>query len=345
MAAGADDESRRAYKAIINAFESHQNVTLELEILPSAVAVPEGELILQDGRCIGIPKKVLVHAFIRARALFFECRLHRSITREALVATKIMLLFDPEHITAANYRKKHLLELHTSCTGGVANGIFEAIREERLLLDSILTSPLHRQTKSPTLWSHRRWLVSTFYQFLCNSRCSGTHGEEKSIELAEFRSVFQAGERHSNNYYAWRYARDLVALEDCRRDGIAGTDRATSFRSLTEAVLNWCLSHPSDVSGWSFLSFVLQRPEQGRDNSQRILSKVISFALDFRLAHESLWVFIRTVLAMDSVLPKTLRIEEVRKIRHFIAEEGERASAFIEKVRTALLYIERLNST
>lgn len=344
MAASAEYESRTAYEAIVNAFESHQNLALELEILPSAVAVPEGKLILQDGRCIGIPKKVLVHAFIRARGLFFKCSSHRSGTREALVATKIMLLFDPEHITAANYRKKHLLGLQTSHTGRVDKEVSEAVREECRLLDSILTSPLHRQTKSPTLWSHRRWLVSTFYQFLRDSRYSGTQDGEKSIELAEFRSVFQAGERHPNNYYAWRYARDLVALVGCRSDGIASSDRATSIRSLTEAVLSWCLSHPSDVSGWSFLSFVLQRPEQDRDNSQNVLSKVISFALDLRLAHESLWVFIRTVLAIDSVLPKTLRIEDVRKIRCCVAEEGERASAFTEKVRTALSYIEKLSS-
>ena len=59
-----------AYDALNDFFKAHEDVKVEIEILPSALA-PIGALILQDGINIGIPKKVLVQAYLKARTIFF----------------------------------------------------------------------------------------------------------------------------------------------------------------------------------------------------------------------------------------------------------------------------------
>lgn len=59
-----------AYDALNDFFKAHEDVTVEIEILPSALA-PSDTLVLQDGINIGIPKEVLVQAYLKARTIFF----------------------------------------------------------------------------------------------------------------------------------------------------------------------------------------------------------------------------------------------------------------------------------
>ena len=59
-----------AYDALNDFFKAHEDVIVEIEILPSALA-PTNALTLQDGTNIGIPKKVLVQAYLKARTIFF----------------------------------------------------------------------------------------------------------------------------------------------------------------------------------------------------------------------------------------------------------------------------------
>lgn len=61
-----------ALQIITDVFHKHQNDVLELEILGSAIPLPEGHMILEDGLCIGIPKKFLAAAFIEARQVFLR---------------------------------------------------------------------------------------------------------------------------------------------------------------------------------------------------------------------------------------------------------------------------------
>ena len=56
--------------ALIELFKTHRHKCLEIEILPSEIAPPLGSLLLIDQECIGIPKGVLVKAFLQARKLF-----------------------------------------------------------------------------------------------------------------------------------------------------------------------------------------------------------------------------------------------------------------------------------
>ena len=59
-----------AYDALNDFFKAHEDVAVEIEIIPPALA-PNDALILQDGINIGVPKKVLVQAYLKARSIFF----------------------------------------------------------------------------------------------------------------------------------------------------------------------------------------------------------------------------------------------------------------------------------
>jgi predicted small integral membrane protein len=56
----------REYQAIIKVW--NQKSRYEIEVLPSSFEIPES-LIFIDGTCLGIPKKVLVKAFLQARGI------------------------------------------------------------------------------------------------------------------------------------------------------------------------------------------------------------------------------------------------------------------------------------
>jgi hypothetical protein len=290
--------AQRAYDALSKVFDDHKDDILEIEILPSAMAPQEGQSYIQDGLNVGIPKKALVSAFLRAREVFAG-RDHTSqevpdMSQEALSATCIILLFDPEYLTAANYRKAHYLS-HPP------EELPKAHTRELNFLNSILLSPLHRQSKSPTLWQHRYWLVShSFSPPAINGLVEDAGQAERSLQGIfdeELNAVFKAGERHANNYYAWGYGRSLVrfmqSLEE-RTDGKVGWP---TRNEATTRVLRWCKSHPSDTSGWSFLLFLLLRDNCGEGQAYGILEEVLEFIVAVKWEKEALWHFIRTGIA------------------------------------------------
>jgi len=59
-----------AFNALQCMFSDNKDNVLEIEILPSSFVFPEGQILLQEDLSIGIPKKVLVTAFLRAREVF-----------------------------------------------------------------------------------------------------------------------------------------------------------------------------------------------------------------------------------------------------------------------------------
>ncbi|KAL2352811.1 hypothetical protein BJ546DRAFT_155482 [Cryomyces antarcticus] len=292
------------YDAITSFFQSHEGEVVEIEILPSAMRT--SSLVLRDGACIGIPKKVLVRAFLTARVIFTERGLFTGTesTDHYLNATRVILLLDPEHLTAANYRKKYLRNLRESCGDSAGEVVFaQAVFRELCFLTSILTSPLHRQTKSPTLWSHRHWIVRNFCDHflpvhrlkLDTPSLSAPQNPWQLFSLSELEVVFKSGERHPKNYYAWQYARRLI--ETGKQNG--ATRRSTTPESVATAmrlVHDWCIRHPSDTSGWSFLSFLLTQPENTEELTYRLMGETLSLAFGLQWRHDSLWVFVRTML-------------------------------------------------
>ncbi|KAJ4294308.1 hypothetical protein N0V90_007998 [Kalmusia sp. IMI 367209] len=279
---------QHAYNAINEYFTRHSHEVVEIEILPPALEPLEG-LLLEDGANLGLPKKILALAFVRARHLFFENR-HSELPKErelALEATRVMLLFDPEHLTAANYRKHHLLNLK----GEDGVGFTSALLTELCFLDSILTSPLHRQSKSPILWSHRFWTLPYLIPSLHQS-ASDLTGFFKS----ELEAVCKSGERHPKNYYAWQYARRVLSNVPLLQ---TADERDIFFDWCVTRVKDWCCQHPSDISGWMFLAWSL--PLRDTKGTGKIVRQIVEYAVSVRLANDSLWVFVRTVIANGTI--------------------------------------------
>jgi hypothetical protein len=274
-----------AYASLSKYFQEHENEVVEIAILPPAIQPPDG-VLMQEGLSLGLSKKALTLAYVEAREQFFANKQSSdpSSTSQAMRATGIVLLFDPEHVTAANYRKRVLAQLESEeglCAG---NPYHDALQRELCFLDSILTSPLHRQSKSPTLWYHRSRIVDS----LTLVGLTGALDDQKAAFWhKELEAVCKSAEQHPKNYHAWQYARRLVQKAyGCEID-----------EQFARHVKKWCCRHPSDISGWSFLLYLM--PRLGPLLKQELVRDVLDYAMSLDIHNESLWVFIRTALARD----------------------------------------------
>lgn len=254
-----------AYQQLAQVFASRGNRVLELNIIPSSLGS-----FLQVDNAIGTSKSFIVAAYTVARQLF--SRLQDDDLAHPTGITEIMLMFDCEHLTACNWRKRCLSAIIETRSPNQ-----ELLQTELTLMSSYQCSPLHRHTKSPTLWHHRFWVISHLLRI-------GTWSPQDlvSLQSSELETVLQAGELHPKNYYAFSYMRQLsVLLGDL---GWHWTE------SALERLVKWCLAHQRDVSGWSFALYAL-----GLSNSQlqlQALEKVTRYALHVEWTGESLWTFI-----------------------------------------------------
>jgi hypothetical protein len=331
------------YKELIQILSTRKSEeALEIEILSAGLGP-----ILQDGNFIGISKKALVQAFTIARHVFFnqlvrldDDGLLATILREsfedgaaakdAAVDTEIILLFDCEHLTACNWRKRRLEALIRSREVDTLSGdgilVSSLLERERSLMTTYLCSPLHRHTKSPTLWHHRLWVMTQLMriwfipainsslgtttattELLVASSIESSGSEESGpMEIlrrlinAELDVVFRAGEKHPRNYYAFSYMRQLHrALPDIFEHVTVSTTNSKSIDDvfsdlagcILDSTLTWCLAHLRDISGWTFLLYLLQavRAEQ---RQRLVVDRVIQFALNVGWEGESLWTFV-----------------------------------------------------
>lgn len=265
--------------------QSPGSIPLEIELLGNSHPLEPGIHLLQDGNAVAIPKLRLVQAFFVARRIIAD-HLARGLSppgAATVQSTAVALLMDPEHLTAANIRKRAIV-----CSLTAGNSPPEPIlRQEKHFVDSLLTSRLHRHTKSPTLWSHRRWLMN------CFNRCH----MPIDIRLDLTSAIMVAAERHPRNYYAWHHARWLL----CNSTTSPGGDLLTAVAS---DVKQWCFKHHNDVSGWSYLGFLLVHSDKGeaeRSDSSAIFEDTLGLARSFRWTNESVWAFLRTVAASPSI--------------------------------------------
>jgi hypothetical protein len=185
-----------------------------------------------------------------------------------------------------------------------------AISSEICFLDTILLSPLHRQSKSPTLWYHRWWLVSNTPIFF-KSAPNVTN---------EFDAVLKAGERHKHNYYAWQYSRRLYNLI---KKIAEPAELKTLHVHVLRLVLAWCKQHPSDTSGWSFLSFLMQQSgleKNGSDEASYIntIEEVLAYVETVGWQKEALWHYLRTDVGCNKNLDSTNRPKLVEKLRTIV---------------------------
>lgn len=249
--------SPEVYNSLISLLSPLSPQVFELDLLPSYFPAE----IHSTSSAIALPKPLLASLFLTAHHVFFSYLNTSSPEREkqqdqtlygtptsapayaaddALQAAKIILLWDPNHLTAANFRKKHLLSLSPS-----SSDLIQHLKGELSFLTSLLTSPLPKHTKSSTLWSHRFFLFSKFGHEISSTLVATTLSPDSSVSnprkettfknlnnninddndnehtnasddgllllwLHELEIIMKAGDRHPKNYYAWSYARQLL---------------------------------------------------------------------------------------------------------------------------------------
>lgn len=278
---------------------SEGSTILEIDILPSSHC-PQ---LLYEHPALALPKALLVQLYLTARRLLFA---HLASPREetydaALQATSVVLLWDPNYLTAANFRKRHIQSLSTRW---VENGYGErdgrrlrdAVQRELRFLDSLVTSPLNKHAKASTLWGQRLWIMQNFWaQVLLEDGCSVEGDTPKKAMIkrimshwdCELHVIMKAGERHPRNYYAWQYARQLFWLPQMKEISVE------SFGQVHQ----WCLMHPRDVSGWGFLVFLMASEEtvDGDSDGRRIARETTEWVRKYEWEGESVEWFLKAV--------------------------------------------------
>jgi hypothetical protein len=327
----AATESRRAglqkiaYESLSCYFQEHEDEVVEIEILSPAIAPPDG-ILMQDGLYLGVPKNILALAYMEARQRFFDNRQYEAKSTMALQATRNMLLFDPEHLTAANFRKLRLSRLEAESGLHSGTAYHKALRQELCFLNSILTSPLHRQSKSPTLWHHRFWMMDSLQAI---ELTNASENQRASFLRDELDAVFKSAEQHPQNYHAWQYARRL-------------TNKIESphlKQNLALRVKDWCCRHPSDISGWSFLLYMMPRLESASLRKE-VVRDVVHYAIRLRAEQESIWVFVRITLGQETLFEEHQALyEELQDYRGDV-EAANKHQLVLARVSGALAWLD-----
>ena len=352
------------YNSLINLLHPSPPLSqiLELDILPSSYP----STLYSSPPSLALPKPLLASLFVTAHAEFFthitsRKRSYRSIEDEgiqerlgdggsptdessqsgdgsryiaALRATRVLLLWDPNHITAANFRKRHLLSCSQSREATIPNcsqsttyapadpaATFRSLLHSELsFLTSLFTSPLPKAPKASTLWANRLWLLRSFLEDVLvlsqqeqvnrtepevdfpgksadegadanpeaksavmgskslqkgEASLSSTKSALQDLYTIELQIVMRAADRHPRNFYAWGYARALFTYlinlsftpspspnkeTPPNNSPILSISLALSALPRTHS---WCMTHPRDISGWTFLVFLIQQLELG----------------------------------------------------------------------------------
>lgn len=287
-----ESDNEDAYNKLTTALHpSEEGAILEIAILPS-YHTPEIHYDPDpEHPALALPKSLLIQLHLHARKTFFAYLASPIKERQetylaALKASSVVLLWDPNHNTAANFRKSHIHALNSTwinnkCEEEDIYYLESAVQTEVYLLTSLLTSPLPKHPKSSTLWSHRYWLLQNFSAlFLPLEDTSASNQETHPADadgartrtrmgldsdgvtklwVREMDVVMRAGERHARNYYAWGYARQLLGFVEEKMDQCGEKGGVEWVEVGMGKVHKWCLMHPRDVSGWGFLVFLMQR--------------------------------------------------------------------------------------
>lgn len=290
----ADGEASRfslEYEALVGLLNTRISTgPLAIEILPDASFMSSpGRLAEIVNNTLGVPKPVLAKAFIAARRIFFAHLDNLADNAELILdCTSIILLFDPEHVTAVNARKRICLGLPYRARSEPEQ--IRRLEEELWFSKFLVTSKLKRHNKSPTLWSHRRWLIKNFHKL------EGLLGPKWVLfEIEEV--ILISAEHHPRNYYAWDYMRWLIAS----RPGFDPKTRSVLNGPLSNMMQKWCMQHTSDTSGWSFLAWmILKQPDPDWRVRQNVRAntgaEVLNYAKSLGLKNLSLWKFLQAIL-------------------------------------------------
>lgn len=320
------------YSSLSDVFANRKSdEVFEIEIL-----TPELGPLLRDGLCFGITKVALVKAFLVARQRLTKYLVNQNQNvvhgisvldksdevKNLAIATQIILLFDCEHVTACNWRKRYITSsVEDDAKQRDPRLLEDLLQREMTLMTSFQCSPLHRHTKSPTLWQHRLWIMAKLLDLKEQSvvDCETSKDSLRMLILEELDVVCKSGQLHPRNYYAFSYIRQLHALvcqyssleERVSPEGLLKNNSQALLTNLAivmvEPMLKWCLSNPSDISGWMYLFYLLNFDSDTPKNrmiTERILvmKKTIHFAVHIATWEgESLWTFVDLMVAKFGV--------------------------------------------
>ncbi|MDI1487206.1 MAG: hypothetical protein OHK93_006475 [Ramalina farinacea] len=328
-----NDHAHTSYQTLLAHLNPSPPLVLEIDILPSSSG-PDIQYSSTD-HALGIPKRTLIAAFLVARGLFFTYLSslgHGSISagedeggdkgEEMMQATSVMLLYEPNHGTAINARKRYILSHFHRPSSSVAGSSDDdvVVNGELIWLESYLTSPLPKHTKSPTLWAHRAWLLRLFVipglgdsvPGLQGKRKQGISDDGRRLLEREMDVVMRAGERHPRNYYGWNYAREVCGMLggevlDKEEEAFDGSLGSGAGWGMVEKVRGWCFLHPRDVSGWSFLVWWLEDwmkmsgcVGRGEDMVEDIVMETEAFVAKYEWRGESIEWFLKAIRRLQT---------------------------------------------
>ena len=111
----------------------------------------------------------------------------------------------------------------------------------------------------------------------------------------EFEASIKAAVQHERNYTGFMHLRKAFSLL---------SDFSTAELNLADYCLNkasflesFCLQNPRDISGWSFLLFLIERSAQPERMADDSLKAVLDWAFKFKWDREGVWSFLATLLA------------------------------------------------
>ncbi|KAF4971728.1 hypothetical protein FSARC_1527 [Fusarium sarcochroum] len=307
---------------ISNLLAEPSDELLEIELLGKSHVLDPNSTVLRDDNAVAIPKLRLVQAFMVARKLFLSyIGDDQSVSTDEITrSTAVILLMDPEHLTAANTRKRLITAKSED------KGLTGILKLEKQLVDSLLTSRLHRHTKSPTLWNHRRWLMGQFR----------LHGVEASIEDDLMKVIMVSGERHPRNYYAWCHARYLT-----NTFVIPATNAEEVLSRMITAAQKWCFAHHNDISGWQFLIFLLDKHPT---ETSPVFRETLKLAGSFKWRNESVWYFLRHIAAWGAINTDLEEFELLRRTLWESAVEGGTERQTLERAEQWLMVSQGLST-
>ncbi|KAL8785348.1 MAG: hypothetical protein Q9213_003413 [Squamulea squamosa] len=297
MSSSPTTTSTSDYDNLISLLHPTPHQILEIEILRTS----HSSSLLSTPPSIGIPQKVLLACFLHARKLFLSYTTATPLSCgqkpdhiQAVNATRVLTLWEPNWSTAWTFRKRALLEIHHD--DGMQDGeeggkrrFREFVEEEMEWVETLVTSPLDgKHAKSSWVWAHRLWVVRMFFEEMVagGSKLKEIFGKVQGQDIRcfvkrELKIVMVAGERHARNYYAWEYARQIwrmcmetADIKSAREPqvGVTGEEGMVYRPSdgklwgdCTRMIHQWCLMHPRDISGWAFLVFMLDWKDVFRD--------------------------------------------------------------------------------
>lgn len=297
-----------------------------LEYIPEGIDLHKGKNYqIVDSVHIGIPRKVIAKAFLTAHKIFFAYMDdYKNHIKDLMDASMIILLHDPEHLTAANLRKRIIVYRDEVLDPRARD--YRSSSDDFWLTELFLMSKLKRHNKSPTLWAHRKWLVKRNYKRFCPTpRDREFDGHEITI------LVPKSGENHPRNYYAWDYLRWFLEFrppipdepvdptESDEDDPYLQGKSLWDFdeNGMERIFMEWCYAHTSDISGWSFLFYLHQRRYYKSGSHGWILkahcaNETLVRAQSMGMKNESLWQF----LSMMKNEGKMTNVREMEKYVH-----------------------------